>query len=124
MLELCRKFCYNAESGIVECAGGMLVKQEGFDWEYYKDLTYYEPLRVAAKENDLDKIKALSAEYDRGIYFKEHISTVKHSMFKRELYIYEQLREAAIEAKTTDIRYSAEDVFAEMRVIVGGKMNV
>lgn len=134
------------------------MKKEGFNLDDYKELPYFELLKVAIKEKDLEKIKKLIAEYDevlkrdfpgiiaenpgpgyqaspgdepviptseRGIYFKtEHAVTLKHSQFKREMYIYQRMEEAVIEARSTTIRYGATDVINKMRAVVRGELDV
>ena len=134
------------------------MKKEGFNIDDYTELPYFEALKVAVKEQNVEKIKALIAEYDeflkinshgivaespgpgyqassndepvppvsgRGIYFKtEHNVILKHSEFKREMYIYQRMQEAELEARSTDVRYRATDVINKMHAIARGKLNV
>ncbi|MBZ4647058.1 MAG: hypothetical protein PWR27_1428 [Petroclostridium sp.] len=43
------------------------------------------------------------------------MSMEAYEKFKLDIMIYEKLKEAALEAKTTDVRYSHEEVFADLR---------
>jgi len=134
------------------------MKREGFNLDDYKELPYFESLKLAIEEKDLGKIKELITEYDevlkrnpygivaespgpgyqaspddvpvtakreKGIYFKtDNTVVLKHSQFKREMYIYQRMQEAVEEAKSTDVRYDIDDVIAEAYAIIEGGANV
>ena len=134
------------------------MKKEEFNIDDYKELPYFEALKVAIKEQNTEEIKTLIAEYDEylkknshgivaespgpgyqaspndepippvnggGIHFKTgHTARLKHSQFKREMYIYQRMQEAELEARSTDVRYRATDVINKMHAIARGELNV
>jgi len=106
-------------------------------------------LKIALEEKDVKRIYALIAEYDefleknphfsvpgmiisenrgseRGINFtsSSYTATLRHSDFKREMYISKRLHDAELEAKSTTVRYSMDEVLSEMRAIAEGRDNV
>jgi len=132
------------------------VENSGFKLDNYRELSYFEPLKVAIAEEDMEKIDALILEYDefleknkhliaespgpgyqasledepapiheKGIHFKKDPTvTLKHSLFKREMYISKRLMQAEIEIHTTNLRYNVDDVFEEAYAIIKEHSNV
>ena len=114
----------------------------------FRDLTYGEAMEIADAQTESHK-RDVFFEYARLILkSKEHLSPTSEvrespglgyridyeemvtvsdgesSYLKRELYIYESLLEAETEMQNNPVRYSWEEVSAELRAIARSELSV